>query len=303
MIFSRGRLGTALHEGWEILHLSPRKPLGKSFLLLCDLRDTSARRTRTPIDTLQRLISTNNMLSLISTLVARSDGPRNAKLAVDPLVIYERMFFSFGWSRGLTGFRERPSPNEKDERAALRRSRCPSKKNRYVRDWERSCARARAFRFDGSSARFRIDRRSSLQFERGCCCCDSVGGNGEIGECRGQDKGKKIDERGGRGRVPQGQERRKVELRGGRRETAGNGRRSEGVHDNPVDPLSNSPLRIINSPTKWPTIPAVDRGSSIDAFHEPLFSVSTFHAVKGEPSSRGRTTAREVYAPLRRLPA
>lgn len=109
--------------------------------------------------------------------------------------------------------------------------------------------------------------------------------------------------REGRGRVPQGQERRKVELRGGRRETAGNGRGSEGVHDNPVDPLSNSPLRIINSPTKWPTIPAVERGSSIDAFHEPLFSVSTFHAVKGEPSSRGRTTAREVYAPLRRLPA
>lgn len=132
MIFSRGRLG----EGWEILHLSLRKRLGKSFLFLCDLRDTSARRTRTPIDTLniQRLISTNNMPSLISTLVGRSDGSRNAKLAVAPLVIYERMFFSFGWSRGLTRFRERRGPNEKEERAALCRSRCPSKKNRYVRD-------------------------------------------------------------------------------------------------------------------------------------------------------------------------
>lgn len=140
MIFSRGRLGTALHEGWEILHLSPRKPLGKSVLFLCDLRDTSARRTRTPIDTLQRLISTNNMLSLISTLVARSDGPRNAKLAVDPLVIYERMFFSFGWSRGLTGFRERPSPNEKEERASIEMP----VKEKSIRSRLRKVMRARA---------------------------------------------------------------------------------------------------------------------------------------------------------------
>lgn len=92
---------------------------------------------------------------------------------------------------------------------------------------------------------------------------------------------------------------RRPEGNGGKRERIGGNRRElEGVHDNPVDPLSNSPLRIINSPTKWPTIPAVDRGSGIDAFHEPLFSVSTFHAVKGESSSRGRTTARERFTRL-----